>query len=394
MKVVVAHPGTQYSHHLAREIEKAGMLRKFVTSFGVSERSSVKWILPKMFRNRIIKGVPTSRVKSYPWLEIVSQVKSRLSANDEHVLHERNAAFQDKVIANDLGDADVVIGFDTSSWKLAEYCKRIGIRFILDVSIGHPISKEKVFRSLRSEFPAWSDIREPKKNEFIALEQREFQMASDIVVPSSFVKSTLIENSVDAQKITVIPFGTDVDALRDCTRQEVSSPIRFLFFGSLTARKGLPLLFEAWSRLGPVNARLDIAGYGQIPNDVVIPNGVTILGVVGPTEKGSLFSHADVFVFPSYFEGFAQVQIEAAASGLPIIGTTNSGATEIVAHAENGFVIPPGDVDELVKAMRFFIDHPGTIRTMGERSRERAQAFSWTAYGDRWRKVLEAARTL
>ncbi len=95
-----------------------------------------------------------------------------------------------------------------------------------------------------------------------------------------------------------------------------------------------------------------------------------------------------MFFFPSYFEGLAQVQIEAAAAGLPIIGTSNSGAEEVIMNGYNGFVIETGNLDQLISSIEYFISNPAEILVMSKRVCERMDFFSWSSYGDRWNEIL------
>lgn len=65
------------------------------------------------------------------------------------------------------------------------------------------------------------------------------------MVPSSFVRETLVEQGILAEKITVIPFGVDFNAFYPGPRPDMSRPLRFVFLGSIGARKGVPLLLQA-----------------------------------------------------------------------------------------------------------------------------------------------------
>lgn len=388
LKVTLLHPGTQHSHHLARELTRLKMLDKFITSFVVSENSILNKLFHGLLTNRVLLGISYDCFKTYPDIEFSYWIEAILNRDQEYLLYKRNSRFQDRIIKNDLKDKPVIIGFDTSSWKLAEHCQKTGQEFILDVSIGHPLSKEKVFEKLRTDFPLWKDGI-PRKNEgLVALEQMELQSASKIVVPSNFVKRTLIENNISPNKIFVNPFGTSLFTPYIEARK-TDKKLIFLFFGSLTARKGLPTLLNAWKALGEEEAELIIAGYGNIPKNVSIPENVKILGAILPEKRAQLYAQADVFVFPSFFEGFAQVQVEAAACGLPIIGTQNSGAEEIIQDGYNGFIVEPGNIDQLVSAMRFFVKNREKLAVMSAKVRERIDFFSWNSYGNRWKAILE-----
>jgi starch synthase len=388
LKAIVAHPGTQYSHHLVRQLTRLGLLDKYITSFATNDSSVLSTVFAAKLKNRILHHVPWNLVRTYPFEEARYLVASYLKTNQEDLLHQRNRRFQENVVGNDLHGARNVIGFDTSSWIIAEYCRRKGIKFFLDVSIGHSISKEAVFRTIRSRFPEWQDIALPKREALIEIEQKEYELASRIVVPSRFVRNTLIENGVDPDKISVNPFGTLIPRADQLSPKGQHERVTFLFFGSLAARKGLPVLLEAWNRLAKENADLLVAGYGSLPASIKLPANTKMLGAIPGDERNLLFKKADVLVFPSFFEGLAQVQLEAAANGVPVIATRNSGGEELVQDGYNGFIVEVGNVDQLESTMRKVINNRDELGQMSRRIREHIDFFSWEAYGDRWRKIL------
>jgi len=100
-------------------------------------------------------------------------------------------------------------------------------------------------------------------------------------------------------------------------------------------------------------------------------------------------SESEVFVFPSYFEGFALVLLEAMASGLPVITTTATAGPDITTPGEDGWVIEPGKLDALIEAMRFCLENRDRVTEMGANARRTAERFSWDAYGDRWVTILQ-----
>jgi glycosyltransferase involved in cell wall biosynthesis len=86
-----------------------------------------------------------------------------------------------------------------------------------------------------------------------------------------------------------------------------------------------------------------------------------------------------VFVFPSFFEGFGLVVLEAMACGLPVIASDASAGTDVLT-ASCGQVVPRGDRDALVDSLRWFDAHREGIPAMSDSARKRAETFTWDAY--------------
>lgn len=394
MKVTICHPGTQHSHYLAKQLYKQGCLLKFHTGIAFGDDHIINVIIKllpqnikKRIKTRIIDGLPDRKIKRNIFNEIIALYKLTIGYDQEETFFYRNKNFQKSLNEKDLIVADVVIGYDTSSWLIAEKCKNLGITFILDVTIGHPNSKNLIFTNLSKKYPNWENQLQIKNETLISYEQKENELASLIVTPSNFVKDTYIENGISSNKITVVPFGTDTSFFK-FQQKEAKQKIKFLFFGSLNTRKGLPLLLSVWEKSNFKTSELTIAGFGNLPKNLKLPKNVTNKGKIAPEDRQKLFENHDVFVFPSNFEGFAQVQIEAAASGLPIISTINAGSQELVKNEFNGIVITAESEQELKEAITFFIDNKEKISEMSINQKEVIANFSWDAYGERWIKLL------
>jgi glycosyltransferase involved in cell wall biosynthesis len=345
----------------------------------------------RQLSNRLLEGVPSERISIRPFGEWWALHRLRAGDDDQTVMFKRNAAFQTSIPEREIADSKVVIGFDTSSWLLAERAAALGRRFILDRSIGHPLSFERLVPTLRQRFPEWAENFPPRLPDFLRAEEAEHRMADRIVVPSSFTCGTLTENGVPVHKITVIPFGVDLSAFRPAPRPDASRPVRFLFLGALGVRKGVPVLLEAWRSLASLGAELWLAGPVSEKHAHLIPRlkGLRQIGKVPHKELPALLSQCDVLVFPSYFEGLAQVQLEALAAGLPIIATDASGATDLIAGGREGYIIPVGDAEALREAMLNFINSPADLAVMSPAARSCAERYSWEAYGDRWIDLLD-----
>jgi starch synthase len=105
----------------------------------------------------------------------------------------------------------------------------------------------------------------------------------------------------------------------------------------------------------------------------------------------NLLHQCDVLVLPSYFEGFPLVQLEALASGLPIIGTEATGAPDLITDGVEGYVTEVGDAEALRDKLSKFIASPSDLTNMSMAARHCAERYSWDAYGDRWTSILRQA---
>ena len=398
VKALLVHPGTQYSFQLARQLQLHGCLSRFWTGMAYVPGSALGYYVGRLpasiqrrLANRSLAGVPVENLRTRPFGEFQALRRLRAGHDDQSVMYRRNAAFQYGVPERELLRSDVLIGFDTSSWLMAERASELGRKFILDRSIGHPLCFDRVLQTLRQQFPEWVDEVPLRHPELLRAEAVEHREADRIVVPSSFVRGTLIEQGIPAEKITVIPFGVDLGEFRVGARYNGSRPLRFVFLGSIGARKGAPLLLQAWRALAPTNAELWLVGSVSERHARLIPSlpGLRLIGKLPHRELPAMLAECDVLVFPSYFEGLAQVQLEAMAAGLPIIGTEASGAADLITDGEEGYLIPVGDVDALCAALQRFIDTPGDLPRMSSAARLAAERFSWGAYGNRWMDLLQ-----
>jgi starch synthase len=400
MKALVVHPGTQHAFHLAGQLQRHGCLSRFWTGFAyVPDTMLGRWVgnLPLALERRIagrrLNGVPAEKLCTQPRVDLRALRQLRAGHDEQTVMFERNATFQRRIPTKELTDSDFVIGVDTASWLLAERASSLGRCYILDRTIGHPLAYEQLFPMLQKKFPEWMEERPHRLASLQSSEDAEHRLASLIVVGSSFTRRTLVESGVPAEKIIVIPLGVDLEAFTPVARPDSSRPLRFLYLGLLGARKGLPLLLEAWHSLGQNDAELLIAGSISDRVARLIPPmpGLRVLGRVSRRELPGLLQQCDVLVFPSYFEGFGAVLLESMAAGLAIIATEATGAPDLITQGVEGFVIPTGDAEALQDAMRRFLTSPGDLVTMSLAARRCAERYSWDAYGDRWTMLLRQA---
>jgi glycosyltransferase involved in cell wall biosynthesis len=397
--VLLAHPGTQYSFRLAEQLAHRERLGAFYTSVAIGIDGPTwrnrKWLPRSMRRplqNRGLSRQAMQHTRLQPRYEIFAALQMwPIRGNNEAILHRRNRCFQESIPLDSIHKSAVVVGFDTSSWLLAQWCRDAGVPFVLDQSIGHPDSKARIYRQVYEAYPEWAAGLEKRHPAVREAEQIEHDLADVVVVASSFAFKTLAENGVDEKKIRLIPYGVDLDRFA-CKRAGGAGPLRVVFVGSVTARKGVPVLLDAWRRLrpgggaelwfvGPIDARSRARVSGE---------GVRVVGAVSHYELAGVLRQCDVLALPSYFEGFGLVIPEAMASGLPVIATAATAAPDIFDHGEGGWIVPVGDAAALADVLQQCLSKPDETRAMGQTARRIIEKQTWDAYGDRWIDLLDS----
>lgn len=401
-RVLVANAGTLRVFQTSVQLDKCGLLRGCATSlyfgpgaFGWAP-TGLRKRLEVLTENRRCASL-SGRVRTHSLPELVHLAAARLGlGSTARLISWRNREFCRWVGRECLEGIDLVWSFDTSSLEIFEAAKARGIGCILDVSIAHPALGNRILAEhsrMRPEYAA--DLVGSVSVAEMVRRVREMELADCLVAGSSFVADSLVREGVPAKRIRVNPYGVDLKMFGTSpeSRSDRVAPV-FLFVGWFSQRKGIYYLLEAWERAGLAKsgAVLRLAGGGRkdLPHWAgALPQGVELLGRVPHRDLPAVFSAADVFVFPSLFEGFAKVILEAMASGLPVITTPNACDAAAVVDGENGLVTPVGDVASLAEAMRALADDEARRKKMGERSAAIARAYSWEAYGERCREICE-----
>lgn len=146
------------------------------------------------------------------------------------------------------------------------------------------------------------------------------------------------------------PSAADVNT-RIQARSRSTAPLRILFVGNLTARKGLHIVLDALGHLTPMSFALDIVGSAQVDPAYTARvhrqaarlqhrHTLNWHGRVDDATLRRLYAEADLLVVPSY-EGFGIVYLEAMAFGLPVIASTQGAAPELITPGKNGYLVSP-----------------------------------------------------
>lgn len=202
--------------------------------------------------------------------------------------------------------------------------------------------------------------------------QRQFLLSKNIISDSNsyvFRKNSL--SGVDPDQFKIDPI------YRKKIRHDLkvhNSTIVFIFVGRLCKEKGVIELVKAFSRLNQrfQNTALWFLGPDeeQLQKDLEQFVGVYLIPFSKVPEQ--YMAAADILCLPSYREGFGSVVIEAAACGIPSIGTKIYGLSDAIVDGETGMLVPARSVSELQAAMQLLIEDKTLRQKMGRAAQARA----------------------
>ncbi len=220
------------------------------------------------------------------------------------------------------------------------------------------------------------------------------------VISNSQGLKELALRSAPQQPIGVIPNGVDTEKFSPHP-ENIPKEEWIITAGAtrLTARKGIHLIIEALPELITVqpNIIFEVMGDGaslgalqELTKALGIENHVRFLGRIDAAQTCAYYTRARVFVLPSANEGMSNALLEALASGLPVVVTNTGGSGELVEEGKNGFIIPRTK-EAIVDSVRKLLADESLRQALGQESRARAEAHSWSTVADEYIQLYRAA---
>ena len=406
--VVLVHPfGNANVRAVLEALEAAGLLARFVTTVGWSKYSYPE--LAEQIRGRLRRNypLPAERIDIHPFRESVRLAASALKLS-RMIEHEVGWASIDKVwqgvdrqaarcVRKQAYGTSVraVYAYEDCAANVFEAGAELGLRRIYDLPIAYWETSQKLLREEASRYPDWEPTLGATRDsaEKLARKTRELELAELVLCPSEFVRESLPARANDSQRYIVAPFGTpDVKVDESVNGRSIDRPLRVLFAGSLSQRKGLADLFQATKLLKSKAIQLIVMGSPIRPLNWYRQFADFTYERPRPhAEVLRLMQTCDVLVLPSIVEGRALVQQEAMACRLPVIATKNAGADDVILNGETGFLVPIRSPESIAECIDWCASNRSSLAGMGIAAQTRARALSWSGYGE---KVVTAVRAL
>lgn len=325
---------------------------------------------------------------NYPWL-FLDNVHLKNFRIPNRLFFAGTRYFNQPKIDKLLGKVDVYFSPHFFTAPLSINCKKV-VTF-------HDLSFER--------YPYFFSWRKRAWQKFLIDAQKEAKQADKIIAVSKSTKDDLISiYGIEPSKIKVIYSGVGKQfrimnyesGIKKKIRKKYKLPKKFiLYFGTIEPRKNLIGLIKAFELLRKEQSiQLVIAGTkGWLYQDILrtareskYSRDIVFTGFIEETDKPCLYNLAEIFVYPSFFEGFGFPPLEAMACGKPTIVSCNSSLPEVV--GQGALMIDPYNIDELAWSMETILTDKGLRERLVKKGIEQAKKFSWQKCAKETLKML------
>ena len=289
--------------------------------------------------------------------------------NGWKLITRRNEWFQRQAVAQlaqskSTNGNHTVFAYSYAAERIFRFARERGWRTVLGQIDPGP-AEERIVAGLHEKFAVkW----EPAPREYWDRWITECELADQIIANSAWTRDALLGEGVPAEKIRVVPLAYET-AERSFERRYPDAfnserPLRVLFLGQISLRKGVGQLLEAVKLLAGEDVEFWFVGPAQIG----IPQHPKIrsFGVVPRVNVDRYYRNADVFILPTLSDGFGLTQLEAQSWKLPVVASRHCG--EVVRDGFNGVVLEEVSAEAIADVLLKFLRSPEVLSAMSERS--------------------------
>ena len=237
---------------------------------------------------------------------------------------------------------------------------------------------------------------EEEQSERSVIETKVIATADRIIAFSPHERDAMARlYAADANKITLVPCGVDLEVFRPLNQKDVRSSLGLngekilLYVGRVEPIKGLDLLVETAAQMdsedgvrmivvgADVNGDREMDRVRQLAREKDLEDKIDFVGQVDHDDLPLYYNAADVCVVPSYYESFGLVALESMACGTPVVATRVGGLSTIVHHGRTGYLKSWRCPEAFANSVEMIISSNGLQQSMGEAARKRAEGMGW-----------------
>jgi len=384
MKVVYTAPNRAHHYKYAGALNAANCLHAFISGFPrISSRSTTGELKGKLYHSDILQTL------------YIASLKGKLPSAVSLYLAYLSKVEQDLACRRFIKECDVFLFYSGSGLMSSRYAKKKGVITIVEAVNSHVEFQEDI---LEMEFKHLNLLWKPFPVKEKTRRIKEYEEADFILLPSEFVKRSFIAKGFSAKKLLKVPYGFNKASYyhANTTNGLGQTNYTILYVGSISVRKGVRYLIEAFKKLSHPKKRLVLVGPnvndGAL-NGLILTPDIVFTGVLKGKNLEQAYHAADVFCLPSIEEGLALVLGEALSFGLPIITTCNTGADDIITNGKEGYILPICDSVAIWQKLQAFVDNPHLFKKFQENAFNRSKELNgWEETGKNLVNTLSKAK--
>lgn len=408
MNVVVAFPSTAiFGQQAALAFHEAGQLVRFETAFTWNEETVLarvlrnlpanvqRKVLPQL-RRRALTALPKNKVREDPFWEILRTVAAQAGASPiwvdriwDRLSHDFTRGVGHRIRHN----VSALYAYEYTALEAFRIARDRGIRTILDYPSLDSREFERQQDEEKSRFPELKGPHEDYfKTKFEMRQNRrdsERALADLIITNSSVTRASHVAAGAPADRTIAVPYGAP-PALDAIAQKSVHTPLKLIWAGTFSIRKGAHYLVDALRMLGSTrHFQVDVYGAVVVPERAYSPkpSSLQFHGSVPRDQLFAAFDTSDALIFPTLSDGFGMVVTEAFARGLPVITTPRAGASDLLKPMQNGLLVAPADARALADTIMWCLDNREALAAMRQPALDAARSWQWSDY----RRALRAA---
>ncbi len=225
-------------------------------------------------------------------------------------------------------------------------------------------------------------------------ELAEYRNADSIFVLSQFAKQTFVSRGTPAEKIRVGSLGVDMALFHPRADITPALPLKVVYFGTISVRKGIHYLLEAIRKLSRNQVRLTLIGPVEENFRPILARypDVTHVNPMPHSRLAPLIALHDVYAFPSLEDGFPNTLVQAMAAGLVPVTTSECGPAELITHGVNGQIIPSRSFEAIAQTLSNLAGSPDTLIEMKRKVAQLVKDLTWENYAKALNEWVEQAK--
>jgi len=399
MKIVVTHP-----HGNINTIKVISLFQKlkFLDSFCTTISFPIKFF----FNKKSFSKISLKKMKIFFLKELFRLIFNFFHLKNlyfyENSFFSVNSVYKDldlkvaKYLKKNAQNINVIYSYEDCSLNSFQFAKNNRIKTIYDLTSPYWRLKEKILNEEIKLQTEWNlSSTEINSKQKCLNKDKEIFLSDQIVVASTFAAKSLELYNKKKLKIEIIPYGSPTSVNSFTNVRKINDKLKIIFAGRPLLSKGFPYIIDS---LNSIDLPWELEIAGSIPEKPELISKklffflkdprCKFLGQISNDKLLQRMRNSHIFLFPSLYEGFGQVLLEAMSCGLPVITTENTGGPDFIKDCDNGFITKIRDTKKTKDILNNLYKNEELRCLISKKAIDTAAKLNWTGYNNKIKDML------